>query len=343
MSREWTPKENFMAAVMGEIPQSVPYYNMGMPFPNGGEPTRSIAPDLFHDAHHGPQGGKDIWGVTYVANAETGYASLPEPNNFILDDITRWRDVIKAPEMPDVDWEQMAKADYEKAKIDRNVSAVLSSPGFGPFQTLVAFMGFTETLCALYEEPEECKALLEYLSDFYQPIVEKTLDYYKPDVLYLADDTASKYAPFFSPEIYKDIFKPIYKRMADAAINRGIPIGFHDCGKCEAFIPDMVDFGVRYWDPAQTENDLDRIKKEYQGRLAIVGGWEVHMFTDWTKLSKEELADSIRKTIDRYAPGGGYIFVGGLLGQAGDTYVTEMQKFIRATVFEYGDHYYEKH
>ena len=56
---------------------------------------------------------------------ETGYASIPEPGNFILDDITKWRDVIKAPEVPDVDWEAMAKADFEKANI---VNPLTASP-----------------------------------------------------------------------------------------------------------------------------------------------------------------------------------------------------------------------
>ena len=49
------------------------------------------------------EGGKDIWGVHYVANRESGFAFIPEPGNFILDDITKWRDVIKAPDLSGVD------------------------------------------------------------------------------------------------------------------------------------------------------------------------------------------------------------------------------------------------
>ncbi len=339
---DMTPKENYMAVMNGQIPQSVPYFNSGRPWPNGNEPTRGVNPQLFKDNSRGPNGGKDAWGVNYVSNAETGYASIPEPNNFILDDITKWRDVIKAPEILDVDWEAMAKADYEKAKIDRTQQAVYSGAGLQPFQQLIAFMGFSEGLCALYEEPEEVKELLNWMTDIYVPIIEKTLDYYKPDYFALTDDTASKYNPFFSLEMYQDIFLPIYRRLAQPALDRGLPLSFHNCGRCEDFVPDMVDLGVRLWDPAQIDNDLDAIKKKYQGKLALAGCWETVMFQDWPNTPREEIIESVHQTIDRFAPGGGYMFKAGVLQQAGDTLGAELQVFIRNEALKYMDHYYER-
>ncbi len=342
---DMTPKENVMAVLNGQIPQSIPCYNMGMPF-GGNEPTRMIGPSVLMemDTHFSPEGGKDIWGVSYVANKETAWASLPEPNNFLLKDITKWRDIIKAPEIDlNIDWEAMAKADYAKSEIDRNVSAVISSAFLMPFQQLMAFMGFTEGLCALYEEPEEVKELLNYLTDFYIPIIEKTLDYYKPDIYYMLDDTASRYAPFFSPKVYSDIFRPIYDRLAKPANDRGIPIGFHNCGKCEAFIDQMVDFGVRYWDPAQHDNDLLGIKAKYGRKLAIVGGWEVHLLPNWPNVSEDEIRQTIYDTIDKLAPDGGYMFIGGVLAMPGDERNEYLQKFVKETAEEYCHHYYEKH
>ncbi len=339
---DMTPKENFMAVVNGKIPQSVPYFNLGRPFPDGTEPTRGVSPNLFADGSRGPNGGVDAWGVTYVSNAETGFASLPEPGNFILDDITKWRDVIKAPVVPDVDWEAMAKADYEKANIDRTQKAVFSGGGFQPFQRLVSFMGFSEALCALYEEPEEVKELLNWIADLYVPIIEKTLDYYKPDFYTITDDTASKYNPFFSVEMYRDIFRPIYDRLAKPANDRGIPIAFHNCGRCEDFLDDMVDFGTKLWEPAQIDNDLDAIKVKYQGKLAFAGAWETAMFVDWPNTPREEIIESVHQTIDRFAPGGGYMFKAGVLQQAGDTLGAELQVFIRNEALKYMDHYYER-
>ena len=142
--------------------------------------------------------------------------------------------------------------------------------------------------------------------------------------------------------MYEDIFLPIYRRLAQPANDRGLPIGFHNCGRCEDFLDDMVDFGVRLWDPAQIDNDLDAVKVKYRGKLAFAGGWETVMFQDWPNTSKEELIESVHQTIDRYAPNGGYMFKAGILKAAGDNSGKEIQAFIRAEALKYMDHYYDR-
>lgn len=341
---EVTPKENWMMMLNGELPVHLPRYTMGFIGYNGETAVRMIGPNLFDDTHNGPQGGKDIWGVNYVANKETGFAALPEPNNFILDDIENWEKVIVAPKMPEnIDWESMAKADYDKTDIDRTQSAVCSNIGFSPFQMIMGFMGFNEGLCALYEDPETVKELLAYMTDFYLPIVEKTVEYYKPDMLGMADDTATKFNPFISLETYRDIFLPIYKRLAKPATDRGIPIHFHNCGRCEDFIDDMVNFGVRSWDPAQPANDLLGIKEKYKGRLSICGGWEWELPETWPEVSEEEIRQGARDAIDKYAPGGGFAFAGSALGAYQDPIITKINDWLREEVYVYGRYYYQKH
>ncbi len=337
-----TAKEQFMAMIRCEIPEDVMHYTMGMPATVGDAPTRMIGPNLFNDTHLAPTGGKDIWGVNYVANEETGWQSLPEPGVFMFDDITKWRDYVKAPEVPDVDWEKMAEEDYKKSGIDRSRSAIASGCGLMPFQQIMAFMGFTEGLCALIEEPEECKALLNYMADFYVPIIEKTLDYYKPDLFYMLDDTASKYNPFISMEVYEDILLPIYRKLAKPANDRGIPIGFHNCGRCEDFLDHMMDFGVRYWDPCQTMNHLTDIKKKYGNKLILCGGWDVDRLPNWPNVTEEEVRASVRKTIDELAVGGGYCFRGRVLSAPDDLKTKQISDWIEDEAIKYGTGYYTR-
>ena len=98
MTTTLTPKENYLRLAKGELPQCVPFFNMGMPMRAGEMTTAMIGPSIFMPTHMGPEGGKDPWGVSYVANEETGYAAIPEPNNFLLEDVTKWHEVIKRPE-----------------------------------------------------------------------------------------------------------------------------------------------------------------------------------------------------------------------------------------------------
>ncbi len=310
-----TPKENYLRLGRGEDPAYIPRFTMMGDEYLGEACCKMLGPmvwkqDLFVD------GGHDMWGVRYVADANTG-ATLPEPNNFMLHDIEDWEKVIKFPERPEgIDYEKMYESDLKRSNINREMSATMAGPGLMPFQQLVAFMGFTEGLCALVTDPDSVKDMLNAMVDWIEPVMYATVEYYKPDIWYILDDSAAKQTPFFSMEIYRDVFKPIYTRLAKPATDRGIPIEFHNCGKFELQIPDMLDFGVKYTDPAQETNDLLKIKEDYKGKLCIVGGWDWdhHIPANWPDFDEEEIRQGVRDAIDKYGPGGGYAFGGGVPG-----------------------------
>ncbi|MCL1803056.1 MAG: veratrol--corrinoid protein metyltransferase [Eubacteriaceae bacterium] len=346
-----TPKENYLRLGRGEMPEWVPAWRMGMRTVNS--PVWSVFPSVMGSPFMGaPPADEanprrewtDSWGITRTAVEEVGNAGLPKPGHFILDDVTKWDQVVKWPAYPEnfdtVDWEAMAKEDMKD--IDREQVGVSAGASFGPFTTLIDYMGFTEGLCALLEEPEAVKEMLNNICDYYMPIMERTVNYYQPDMVSLFDDTASKYAPFFSVEVYKDIFKPIYTRLAQPAIDRGIPIQFHNCGRCEDFIPDMLDFGVKYWDPAQQENDLLRIKEEFKGQFVIVGGFDFVPASD-RDTTEEEIREYIRSIFDKYAVGGGYAYAGGIIGSALEAEkVAQYNAWLQDEVASYGANFYKK-
>jgi uroporphyrinogen-III decarboxylase len=345
-----TPKENYLRLARGELPEYISSWSMGMARPSA--PAVAVNPSILGQSFGPPPNADgtfptewvDQWGITYVAVPEVGGAALPKPNHFILEDVTKWDKVVKKPELPNdffsIDWEAMAKKDLES--IDREQHGVLATLGNGPFQLLMGYMGFTEGLCALIEEPDAVKELLNYVADYYEPICEKIIEYYKPDIIYLLDDTASKYAPFFSVEIFQDIFKPIYVRYSKLAKERGIPIQFHNCGRAEDFVPDMIDFGVKYWDPAQQSNDLLEVKEKYKGQIAIVGAFDYVPPSD-REPTEEEIRSYIRDVIDKFAPGGGFAFAGGIIGAAADAEKTmQYNTWVQDEVSVYGADYYNK-
>ncbi|KPU44269.1 methylcobalamin:coenzyme M methyltransferase [Oxobacter pfennigii] len=341
-----TPKENFMRVVNGEMPEYVPHWTMGFPAYNDEPVFKMVGPNIWgRPAMPGPEGRYDIWGVHYVANEETGYGGIPEPNNFILDDITKWHEVIKAPKSLDaneIDWEQQAKKDIEESKIDLTQSAAMVTIPLMPFQQLIAFMGFTNGLCALYEDPETCKELLNFLADYYVPFIDKSIEYYKPDMVYLLDDTAAKMNPFISLEMYRDIFKPIYSRLTKTAVDRGIPVEYHNCGRCEDFMEDAYEFGVRVWDPVQTSNDILATKEKFKGRIAIAGCYDWKVPDTWPEVNEEEVRQTVRDMIDKYAPGGGFAGGANCLGKLDDPVVKQVNQWLSSEVYLYGRDYYIK-
>jgi uroporphyrinogen-III decarboxylase len=237
----------------------------------------------------------------------------------------------------------MAKKDLENSPYDRSQTLLTFGMHVGYFQLLASFMGFADGMCAMYEEPDEVKALVEYLSDFYMEVARKSIDYYKPDLLGITDDIATVANPFFSLEMYREIFKPAYQQMADLAMDRGIPCEMHCCGHCDIFIDDWVnDLNVRSWNPAQTSNDILAIKEKYRGRLVICGAY------DYSKQpqeynTEEKIKQSVYETLDKYAPGGGYAFAGNFLGPYGDAETKQKNRWVAEAVYSYGRSFYKTH
>ncbi|MCL1805292.1 MAG: veratrol--corrinoid protein metyltransferase [Clostridiales bacterium] len=288
-------KENFLRAIRGEVPEYVPRYSIFW-----GARCSILNGERVNGV------GKDIYGVEWIDEGSAIKASIPRNDIFLLDDIRRWRDVIKFPDFSHVDWEAMSKKDLKDRDPDLPKGGGM---GGSFFQALVSFMGFTEGLIACHEEPEEVKALMNYLCDNYLSLADKFLQYYQPDYISGGDDIAHERAPFVSLETFHDIFEPVWRRHLKFFKDRGYYAIHHNCGKFETFLDDVVDMGYNAWDPAQPVNDLKAIKKKYGNKLLICGGFESRPYLPHIDISEEEIRASVRQVMDDLAPGGGYAFI----------------------------------
>lgn len=326
-----TEKENFLRLLRGEMPAFLPKFDMM---------GWGVLPSVFNDRRTPDGGGFDMFGVEFVATREAAGGALPVPGKFILDDITRWRDVIRVPSLDGVDWEAAARKDLkDKDTVHNPVN--LSIGDF--FQRLMAFMGFTEGLCAMYEEPEEVYALFDYLCDFYCEMLRRALPHYKPDVFVLADDTATAQNPFISPQMYRDLVKPFHKRLADIALDRGLPVEMHNCGRCEDSIDDWIDIGVSAWDPAQVTNNLLGIREKYGRRLALIGCWDTSGPVSWLDSDDRLLRDALIEYVDTFAPGGGFCYNAYVMGARDDPDAIRKMGIINEVYWDYARNWYDMH
>ena len=335
-----TPKENFLKLAGGGHPEYVPYYTFIGTEPIPEISSKPVAPNIFVTKPPNPDGSfTNIWGVTAYPNECTAGSAMPEPNVILMDDITKWRDVIKKPAYrDDLDFEAMAKADIEGARIDRNETALRAGLGFGPWMTLIDLMGFQGAMLAMAEEPETVYEFFDWVTSLYEPYIEKVLDAYKPDIWSMGDDVCTERGPFFSVRMFQELFKPFYVRMSRQAQERGIPIVFHICGMVEPFIPDMLDFGVKYLEPAQETNDIMALKEQYKGQVSFLGAfdWGKHVPKDYPNYDKEEVRRDVRDTIDKYSPGGAFGTLIWPVSYVGDPHIDELKKLVWNEAYEYG-------
>ncbi|MCL2125709.1 MAG: hypothetical protein FWH33_06950 [Oscillospiraceae bacterium] len=340
-----TPKENFLRLAGGGHPEYVPYFTF-----MGNEPipeiaTKSAFIELFETKPPNEDGSMtNVWGVTNYPNQDTAGSAMPAPNVYIMEDITKWRDVLKTPKLrSDLDFEAMAKAEMERIEINRDETALRAGLGFGPWMTLISFMGFEGAMLAMAEEPESVKEMFDWMASLYEPYIEKVLDAYKPDIWSMGDDTCTERGPFFSVDMYKDLFKPYYQRFAKQAQERGIPIVYHICGFIEPFIPDMIDFGVKYVEPAQETNDIMALKETYKGQLSYLGGydWGKHVPRNYPNYDEEEVRQDVRNAIDKYSPGGAYGTLIWPVSFVEDPHIEDLKKLVWNEAYEYGKKVYK--
>ena len=331
-------KENYLKVLKGEIPEWLPIDTYTFYPPWFTPAVICVRPQIFNQ---GRMGGKDMFGVTFIPTDSTGGQGMPDHSNPILKDIRDWPDVIKMPNIDDFDFEQMAEHDL--ARIDRSQTAVEMGSHVGYFQLLMEFMGMTEGLCAMVEEPEAVYNLIEYMADWFDVFTERCVDAYKPDVFGITDDVASSQGTFMSKQMYRELFKPFHERLCKPANKAGIPIDMHCCGRCEDFIEEWFDFHVIMWNCCQCMNDLKGIKKKYGNSFVLNG---CNDFTDpqnFGRSNEDEVRDCVRKYIDTFAPGGGYIFRGYVFGPKSDHTIPLRNQWLMSEYNNYGRSWYDKH
>lgn len=168
---------------------------------------------------------------------------------------------------------------------------------------------FTDTI----ENPAFCEALLEKTLQFW-------LDYYTgflaevgdlADVVMIGDDLAGQFGPLFSPVFYRKIVKPRQKKLVRhiKSLTKA-KIWYHTCGNCIPLIPELIDNGVDILNPVQisaAEMDPGALKKQFGRQLVFWGGGidAQHILPFATPA---EVKQEVRKNLDQFKPGGGYIF-----------------------------------
>ena len=328
-----TPRENYLRMLNHEIPEYVPssYDNY----------RDSVSEELLTPVF--APGGKVVtsFGVEYLGSPEFGYGATPNPNKLILPDITEWDKYVIKPDVSDRDWEGYYKA--QEGRWDRK-NHLLFIGGGDYWLTAVSFMGFEETVIAMYEEPDAFKEMLEYVSEFYIEVMKQEIYYCKPDIFGMMDDDSAYQAPFFSVDMYREFFKPLQQKHIDLAKENGMLVTRHDCGKCEQFVPDWIEMDVRAWNPAQISNDLVGIKKKFGNAIAIEGGWDTQGALGRSDCDIETLKEALVEYVDTFAPGGGFTFSAHLSGvDQKDPGTIERNKIIRDFYEDYVRNYYKDH
>jgi uroporphyrinogen decarboxylase len=151
--------------------------------------------------------------------------------------------------------------------------------------------------------------VLEWLLAFWELVLDEVGPYIH--VVELSDDLGGQHGPLFSPDLYREVYKPGHRRLCDLIhAKTDAKIFLHCCGSIRWAFPDLIECGIDIINPVQVsarDMETDRLKREFGQDIVFWGGG-----ADATQVlpfgTPEEVRAEVKKRIGDLAPGGGFVF-----------------------------------
>lgn len=129
-------------------------------------------------------------------------------------------------------------------------------------------------------------------------------------VMVSTDDLGMNDRTIISPRMYRELVKPIQRRMFDffTAHTRARRF-YHTDGAVYPIIQDLVEIGIEALNPIQVSaagmGDTAQLKREFGDRIAFWGGVDTHRVLPYG--TPEDVRNEVRRRIADLGTGGGYV------------------------------------
>ena len=193
-----------------------------------------------------------------------------------------------------------------------------------PYAVVSGISGVTYEICwymrglerwfmDMMTNPDFCEALIDQTFKFWMDWFRVFLDDVGDvvDVIMIGDDLAGQTGPLFNPMIYREIVKPRHKKLVQYIKSRTkAKIWYHTCGACVQYIPELLDNGIDILNPVQISAAgmaPVNLKAQFGDKLSFWGGGidAQHILPHSTP---EQVREEVRKNLEAFKPGGGYVF-----------------------------------
>lgn len=201
-------------------------------------------------------------------------------------------------------------------------------------ECLTRLIGQENTLLWLGLYPERMGKVINRVGQFYLDCAKASIEAGEGllDGFVIWGDVAYKDNMFFSPDYWREYYKPWVKAMTDVCHEHGLPVIYHGCGNISKILPDYIEMGIESYNPLEAKAGLDAVelRKKYGHKLGICGNSNIQV---WETNGQEHIRKEVLRKLNA-AKGGGYIFQSDhsvTSGVSGETY-----DYIIKLVREYG-------
>lgn len=254
------------------------------------------------------------WGVTYRRKNEPGtmYYQTSRP----LSSLKNPKDV-ESYDWPDPENPKLFEGLRAEAKKHwEDGYAVIANHWICGIMEMSAYMrGYDQFMRDLVLNPAMAEAIMDKILElklrFWDKAFKELLPYI--NVMKNNDDMGSQDGLLISPKMYRKYVKPRHIKLFDFVKKQTkgtVKILFHSCGAVEKLIPDFIEEGADILNPVQISGagmDPSHLKREYGQDITFWGGG-VSTQDTLPLGTPTQVKDEVRRLVDIFAPGGGFIF-----------------------------------
>jgi len=153
---------------------------------------------------------------------------------------------------------------------------IAASMGFHDFNRLMFLRGMENLFEDLIFNKDVVIEFLKKLVDWQIEIIKQYLKF-DIDGIWFGDDWGTQKSLMIAPSLWREIFKPEYKRQFDLIHSYRKDVIFHSCGYVWDIIDDLIEIGVNAFNFNQPlifskngESGIDRLSREFGGKVCFI-------------------------------------------------------------------------
>jgi len=177
--------------------------------------------------------------------------------------------------------------------------------GFSVYERAWSMRGMENFLMDMIEHPDFVDELLDAICEHNLALIRRAIDL-GVDCIHFGDDYGSQRGLIMGIRHWRRFIKPRLARMYAAVREAGKYVSQHSCGRVQELFDDLVEMGLRLFNPFQPEvMDVFEYKRRYHGKLAFHGGMSIQQTLPFG--SVDEVRRQTQRLIDA-GRDGGYVF-----------------------------------
>ncbi len=207
---------------------------------------------------------EDRWGCRYT---QLGY-----PQGALIQDLKDWVKV----NPPYEELKIFDKKGYDsiQRQHEENNLFLLSACEVHPWERYQLIRGNQQAFTDLIHQSKEFHGLLEKIHNFYRTELEAWANS-DVDALVLKDDWGSAKQLTVNPEMWRQIFLPLYREYAQIACAHDKFIFFHSDGYVLPILKDLIELGVHAINVQLTSMPVEEVLKKIDGKAVFWGIYDL--------------------------------------------------------------------